>query len=124
MSFLCLRKRRTQRRSPASIPVTVLDLDEGENAKEGTDFSPFSGKFRGNNLLVLQFPFFLFHRWTESEKKKIETKTAEHEEKNVTGDKQQGAKSSAASCSASTSTSVLPCMDRLREELSCAVRAF
>uniref|UniRef100_F6GX56 RING-type E3 ubiquitin transferase n=1 Tax=Vitis vinifera TaxID=29760 RepID=F6GX56_VITVI len=85
------RKRRTQRRSPASIPVTVLDLDEGENAKE------------------------------ESEKKKIETKTAEHEEKNVTGDKQQGAESSAASCSASTSTSVLPCMDRLREELSCAI---
>ena len=58
------------------------------------------------------------------EKKKVETKKGEQEEKIVTGDKQQGAKSCVASCSASTSISAFPCMDRLREELSCAVRAF
>lgn len=31
------RKRRTQRRSPVSIPVPVLDLDEEESSREGID---------------------------------------------------------------------------------------
>ena len=45
--------------SPTSIIVTTLDLDEGQNAKEeGTDFSPLSGKFRGNNLSIGALIFF------------------------------------------------------------------
>ncbi|KAJ0112260.1 hypothetical protein Patl1_02932 [Pistacia atlantica] len=31
-------KRRAHRRSPVSIPIPVLDLDEEETAKEGIDF--------------------------------------------------------------------------------------
>ena len=48
-----------------------------------------------------EFLFFFFYRLAETEKKKVETKKGEQEEKIVTG-KQQGAESCAASCSAST----------------------
>lgn len=44
--FLCLRKRRTQRRSAASVPVTVLDLDDEEGSKQGIDFFTTSCKFQ------------------------------------------------------------------------------
>lgn len=49
----------------------------------------------------------------------MEVKTSDHKQQNATGDKKQVEEESA-----STSTQVLPCMDRLREELSCAVRTF
>ena len=92
-SFLFLRKYKTERRSPASIPVTILDLDEGQNAKEeGTDFSPLSGKFRGNNLSIgalISF-FFLLSIGRNGEKEGRNKKKGEQEENIVTGDKQHG----------------------------------
>lgn len=82
------RKRRVQKRSPVSIPIAVLDLDEGESSRQ------------------------------ESDKKKVqlneEKKTKE--EKGVGGD-ELAEPSHDVSCS----TSVLPCIDKLREELSCAI---
>lgn len=68
--------------------------------------------------------------WTESEKDMIESKTNTNEEKraesekkmndsknNTDEEKRTGEKELTAS------SSTLPCMDRLREELSCAVRS-
>ncbi|CAI9777293.1 unnamed protein product [Fraxinus pennsylvanica] len=78
------RKRRARRRSPASIPVVVLDLDEdGSTSKQ------------------------------ESEKKKIESKVNAEMEKKTEDDEvdRKGSKSIPA----------IPCIDRLREELSCAI---
>ncbi|KAK9272626.1 hypothetical protein L1049_003002 [Liquidambar formosana] len=80
------RKRRTQRKSPVSIPVAALNLDEEEPARE------------------------------EVEKKKTESKSGMNEE-NKTGRDELPAQNSGVSCS----TSALPCMDKLREELSCAI---
>ncbi|KAL1833062.1 hypothetical protein ACET3Z_002713 [Daucus carota] len=68
------RKRRVQRRSPASIPVTVLDLDV-------VDERPQKG----------------------SEKKKKEKEK------------------SPSSCKKKEDSAAIPCMDKLREELSCAI---
>ncbi|XP_057982301.1 glycosyltransferase family 92 protein RCOM_0530710 [Malania oleifera] len=78
------RKRRAQRRSPASTPVPVLDLDEKETAKE------------------------------ECEKKKAGEKIDLNGEKKTEDEK-------TARADGSCSSSALPCMDRLREELSCAI---
>ncbi|KAL1551414.1 E3 ubiquitin-protein ligase-like protein [Salvia divinorum] len=82
------RKRRAQRRSPASIPVTILDLDEDEpkSKQEGESTS------------------------------KEETAIAEVE-KHSKVDEEVDAKSSGVS----SSTPSIPCLDRLREELSCAI---
>ncbi|KAJ4729380.1 Zinc finger, RING-type [Melia azedarach] len=82
------RKRRTQRRSPVSIPVPVLDLDEEESSRE------------------------------ENDKKNVQLNEEKEtkEEKRVRGDK-----SAEQNTSVSCSNSVLPCMDKLREELSCAI---
>ncbi|CAA2986286.1 E3 ubiquitin- ligase RING1a [Olea europaea subsp. europaea] len=78
------RKRRAQRRSPASIPVVVLDLDEdGSTSKQ------------------------------ESEKNKIQSRVPAEMEKK-TGDDELDTKGS-------KSTGEIPCIDRLREELSCAI---
>ncbi|KAJ7974734.1 Zinc finger, RING-type [Quillaja saponaria] len=79
------RKRRAQR-TPGSIPIAVLDLDEEETSTKG------------------------------SGKKKTERKATVNEEKKV-GGKESNVKSSGVSCS----TSALPCIDKLREELSCAI---
>ncbi|KAG6429986.1 hypothetical protein SASPL_108045 [Salvia splendens] len=64
--FDVCRKRRAQRRSPASIPVTVLDLDEDE---------------------------------PKSTNEEVDAKSSD----------------------VSSSTPLIPCLDRLREELSCAI---
>ena len=99
---------------PIPIASVMRRASSSQPASAATDLNP-----------GLKFPFFfLFYRLAETEKKKVETKKGEQEEKIVTGDKQQGAESCAASCSTSTSISALPCMDRLREELSYVVRAF
>lgn len=68
------RKRRVQRRTPASIPVTVLDLDVGdETPKKGS----------------------------EKKKKKVEK--------------------SPTCCKKKEDSAAIPCIDKLREELSCAI---
>ena len=36
---MCFRKRRAQRKSPISIPVAVLDLDEEETTRKGINLS-------------------------------------------------------------------------------------
>ncbi|KAL5797111.1 hypothetical protein ACOSQ2_001931 [Xanthoceras sorbifolium] len=87
------RKRRAQRRSPVSIPVVVLDLDEEQNTK---------GESEQTKVDLKNVP-------SEEEKRKEEKKTA--------GDEVNNEESSGVSCS----NSVLPCMDKLREELSCAI---
>ncbi|CAK7328235.1 unnamed protein product [Dovyalis caffra] len=81
------RKRRDKKKSPISIPLSVLNLDEEEEP-------------------VMQ----------ESEKKKTEPKIVVNEEKKLQGDK-LAKESSDVSCSNSS----LACMDKLREELSCAI---
>eukprot|EP00258_Populus_trichocarpa_P027110 XP_024443129.1 glycosyltransferase family 92 protein RCOM_0530710 [Populus trichocarpa] len=81
------RKRRDQKKSPISIPVPILNLDEEEE-------------------LVMK----------ESEKKKTEPRIAVDEENKLGGDK-LAKDNPDASCS----NSALPCMDKLREELSCAI---
>ncbi|KAG6716140.1 hypothetical protein I3842_04G032700 [Carya illinoinensis] len=82
------RKRRAQRRSPISIPASVLDLDEEETARKGT----------------------------ENEKNKSEIKASVNDEKKI------GAKESPEqNTRVSRSSSALPCMDKLKEELSCAI---
>ncbi|KAJ6751513.1 hypothetical protein OIU85_001991 [Salix viminalis] len=80
------RKRRDQKKSPISVPLPILNLDE-----EGE--------------LVMQ----------ESEKKK-EPRIAVDDENKLGGDK-LAKDNPDASCS----NSALPCMDKLREELSCAI---
>ncbi|KAH6774371.1 hypothetical protein C2S51_012775 [Perilla frutescens var. frutescens] len=81
------RKRRAQRRSPASIPVAVLNLDEDEPKPK-----------------------------QESEKVSREEKTSLEVEKGR-GDEEVNAKSNGVS----SSSPAIPCLDRLREELSCAI---
>lgn len=88
--FIVCRKRRAQRRSPASIPVTILDLDEDQ---------PKSTSKEGESTSI------------------DETAIAEVE-KPSKADEEVDAKSSGVS----SSTPSIPCLDRLREELSCAVR--
>lgn len=80
------RKRRNQRKSPISIAVSVLDLDEDETTRK------------------------------ESELKNSETKTVANDEK-----KKEANESPEQNSRASCSSSGLPCMDKLREELSCAI---
>lgn len=56
--------------------------------------------------------------WAASEKNKAEDKSVVNEEKKIEGNQSKEQKSD-DSCSKNR---VLPCMDKLREELSCAVR--
>ncbi|CAL0323035.1 unnamed protein product [Lupinus luteus] len=82
------RKRRVQR-SPHSIPVAVLNLDDEETPKK------------------------------ESGKKKKEKKTSGNE---VTqGSKVEGSELKEKGSDDSSSNSALPCIDKLRDELSCAI---
>ncbi|KAL3624306.1 hypothetical protein CASFOL_033122 [Castilleja foliolosa] len=82
------RKRRAQRRSPSSIPIAVLDLDEDEPKSK-----------------------------QESEKidKKADT-TEEVVQKNIESDEGKSKGSDV-----SISSPAIPCLDKLREELSCAI---
>ncbi|XP_019458025.1 PREDICTED: LON peptidase N-terminal domain and RING finger protein 3-like [Lupinus angustifolius] len=79
------RKRRVQR-SPHSIPVAVLNLDEEDTPKK------------------------------ESGKKKKEKKTTTNE-----GSKIEGSELKENVSNVSSSNSALPCIDKLRDELSCAI---
>ncbi|KAJ4827334.1 hypothetical protein Tsubulata_003287 [Turnera subulata] len=83
------RKRRNHRKSPVSIPVPVLNLEEGEeSARKGT----------------------------ETEKMKAERKLAANEENNLRGNELEK-ENPGVSCP----NAALPCMDKLREEFSCAI---
>ncbi|KAE9599514.1 hypothetical protein Lal_00039526 [Lupinus albus] len=82
------RKRRAQR-SPHSIPVAVLNLDEEETPKK------------------------------ESVKKKKEKKTCANE--GTQGSKVEGSELKEKVFDVSSSTPTLPCIDKLRDELSCAI---
>ncbi|KAL3813859.1 hypothetical protein ACJIZ3_015127 [Penstemon smallii] len=81
------RKRRAPRRSPASIPVAVLDLDED---LDDSTAKLESEKLKGNK---------------ENNSAKVEKNT---------GDDTKGSDVSSIS-------PAIPCIDRLREELSCAI---
>ena len=50
---MCSRKRRAQRKSPISIPVAVLDLDEEETTRKGINLSELK-------LWITGFFIFLF----------------------------------------------------------------
>ncbi|KAJ8441725.1 hypothetical protein Cgig2_019112 [Carnegiea gigantea] len=86
------RKRRAQQRSVVSIPVTVFNLDD--------DDEPTS-----NNQGV-------------DENKKAESESVKKDVPQKAARDEKGEPSGPVSCS---SSSTLPCMDRLREELSCAI---
>ncbi|PQP97116.1 glycosyltransferase family 92 protein [Prunus yedoensis var. nudiflora] len=81
------RKRRAQRRSPISMSVSVLNLDDDEETKKD-----------------------------ESGKEKVEPQIIVNKEKETGDDKM--AESSGVSCPPSSN---LPCLDKLRDELSCAI---
>nr|XP_008341353.2 tripartite motif-containing protein 65-like isoform X2 [Malus domestica] len=80
--------RRAPRRSPISIPVAVLDLDDAEE----------TAKDEGGK------------------EKKVELEIFANKDKETREDKM--AESSGGSCPPSSN---LPCLDKLREELSCAI---
>ncbi|KAL3830978.1 hypothetical protein ACJIZ3_019780 [Penstemon smallii] len=80
------RKRRAQRRSPVSIPVAVLDLDE--------DLDDSTSKLVGEKHKGIK----------ESNSAKVEKNT---------GDDKVNTKGS--------NVPTIPCIDRVREELSCAI---
>ncbi|KAM1075748.1 hypothetical protein PS2_023084 [Malus domestica] len=82
------RKRRAPRKSPISIPVAVLDLDDAEE----------TAKDEGGK------------------EKKVELEIFANKDKETREDKM--AESSGGSCPPSSN---LPCLDKLREELSCAI---
>ncbi|MCD7453138.1 hypothetical protein HAX54_019881 [Datura stramonium] len=107
------RKRRAQKRSPASITATVLDLDE--------DDTPKSEKKEAESTSTEK----LDKKGTEASEeqgcsvspsnKKIESKSIEK------ADKKEAEASEEPECPVSSSSSAFPSIDRLREELSCAI---
>ncbi|KAF2316497.1 hypothetical protein GH714_041838 [Hevea brasiliensis] len=82
------RKRRAQRKSPVSVSVPVIGLEEEEPEKQEN----------------------------QKEKTEAEPKIEAKEERKTEGDELKK-ENSGVSCS----NSVVPCMDKLREELSCAI---
>ncbi|XP_031403894.1 E3 ubiquitin-protein ligase RNF168-like [Punica granatum] len=84
------RKRRDQRRSPAPIPATVLNLDEDESEDTTGKANETSKKAEAEN-----------------QKKEIKTRGNEPLENRPTD--------------SAAPAAPLPCLDRLREELSCAI---
>ncbi|XP_049384013.1 putative E3 ubiquitin-protein ligase RING1a [Solanum stenotomum] len=111
------RKRRAQKRSPVSITATVLDLEDQDTAKqesekkeaESTSIEKLDKK--GDEALEEQGCSVVTSSTKNIEPESIEkadTKVAEASE-------EQG-------CSVSSSSSAaFPSIDRLREELSCAI---
>ncbi|GMH25707.1 hypothetical protein Nepgr_027550 [Nepenthes gracilis] len=87
------RKRRAQRRSMDSIPVVVLNLDDEEETAEC--------------------------RKGSEKKKKTDLTESPIDKSDAT--KMEGNEVAEQSSSASCSDSVLPSLERLREELSCAI---
>ncbi|KAK6798834.1 hypothetical protein RDI58_006537 [Solanum bulbocastanum] len=113
------RKRRAQKRSPASITATVLDLDEEDTAKqesekkeaESTSIEKLDRK--GDEALEEQGCSVV-----TSSTKKIEPKSIEKADTKVDeASEEQGCSVS----SSSSSAAAFPSIDRLREELSCAI---
>ncbi|CAN1153755.1 Tripartite motif-containing protein 65 [Linum perenne] len=82
------RRKRRVKRSPFSVPVTVLNLDEEEPSKPQV-----------------------------CDKKKSEAKMAVNEKEKKAEKDEVNKENAGASCS----NVVLPCLDKLREELSCAI---
>lgn len=119
-----VRKRRDQKKSPISIPVPILNLDEEEELVMKGTFPFIFLKlgylcYKFSRLRIEKVEFFWCFGWKESEKKKTEPRIAVDEENKLGGDK-LAKDNPDASCS----NSALPCMDKLREELSCAVRVY
>ncbi|CAI9111515.1 OLC1v1011758C1 [Oldenlandia corymbosa var. corymbosa] len=85
------RKRRVQRRSPTSMPVVILNLEEEDTANK------------------VQPP-----KESEVQKDVAESKK-EEKASSEKGTDEQGSEASTSNCS------TILCMDRLREELSCAI---
>ncbi|CAA0824513.1 zinc finger (C3HC4-type RING finger) family protein [Striga hermonthica] len=83
------RKRKAQRRSPASIPITVLDLEENES-KSKQESEKFDKKTNVNEDVVVE-------------------KNRDSDQMNTKGNE------------VSISGLGIECLDRLREELSCAI---
>ncbi|XP_016498208.1 uncharacterized protein LOC107816971 [Nicotiana tabacum] len=111
------RKRRVQKRSPESIPVTVLNLDEEDDtAKQESEKKEAESKSI-ENLDKKRAEASEEPRCSASSSdKNIESKSIQKaEKKGAAGLQEQGCSVSASSSSA------FPCIDRLREELSCAI---
>ncbi|KAK4712664.1 hypothetical protein R3W88_007177 [Solanum pinnatisectum] len=113
------RKRRAQKRNPASITATVLDLDEEDTAKqesekkeaESTSIEKLDKK--GDEALEEQGCSVV-----TSSTKKIEPKSIEKADIKVAeASEERGCSVS----SSSSSAAAFPSIDRLREELSCAI---
>ncbi|KAL3346982.1 hypothetical protein AABB24_025423 [Solanum stoloniferum] len=112
------RKRRAQKRSPASITATVLDLDEEDTAKqesekkeaESTSIEKLDKK--GDEALEEQGCSVV-----TSSTKKIEPKSIQKADTKVA----EASEEQGCSVSSSSSVAAFPSIDRLREELSCAI---
>ncbi|KAM7268496.1 hypothetical protein ACFE04_010662 [Oxalis oulophora] len=99
------RKRRGPRRSPIALPVVQLNLDDEKNTKEE------SGKKKKEDK-----PAVTVERKVEDKGSvTVERKTGKDESTSVNSN------SSSAEKSCPKAKSSLPCMDKLREELSCAI---
>ncbi|XP_055805458.1 putative E3 ubiquitin-protein ligase RING1a [Solanum dulcamara] len=111
------RKRRAQKRSPASITATVLDLDEDDTAKQESE-----KKEEAESTSIEKLDKKGAEASEEqgcsvsSSSKKIESKSIEKAETKVAeASEEQG-------CSiSSSSAAAFPSIDRLREELCCAI---
>ncbi|XP_004231812.1 putative E3 ubiquitin-protein ligase RING1a [Solanum lycopersicum] len=106
------RKRRAQKRSPASITATVLDLEDQDTAKQESEKKEAELKLdeKGDEALEEQGCSV-----ATSSTKKIEPKSIEKADtKEAEASEEQG-------CSVSSSSAAFPSIDLLREELSCAI---
>ena len=120
------RKRRPRRQFPAKIPPVVLALDDEDDKTDtaeglccSQDWIDFLGKICATSIIFLSV--FSLCRWFGNPLDgKSEVKATKEEEKVVlVGDKEASGSGEKAAA-----TGNMPCMDRLREELSCAVRVL
>ncbi|XP_074294601.1 uncharacterized protein LOC141622462 isoform X1 [Silene latifolia] len=110
------RKRRARRRSPVSMSIAVLNLDEDEST-DTTDKGNEKREECSRNELPQKIERGL-EKAEDGKEKKAEFSKSDLQEKVITDQGKAGEGSSAA---ASSSSTTLPCVDRLREELSCAI---
>ncbi|XP_074302226.1 uncharacterized protein LOC141633696 isoform X4 [Silene latifolia] len=109
------RKRRARRRSPVSMSIAVLNLDEDEPINS-TD----KGTEKREECPESDLPHKIERgreKVEDGKEKKAECTKNDFQEKVKTD---QG-KAEVGSSAASLSSTTLPCVDRLREELSCAI---
>lgn len=108
------------------VPITILDLDDEDSPKQGMwTGSLFLENTVSKSELYFSFLFFSFlfsffifdDLVVESEKKKTGPRNDANEERKL-GKNNVSAKKTDVACSDAS----LPCMDLLKEELSCAVR--